>query len=78
MPLDPQAKALLDGMAATDAPPIEEQSPEEARLTGALLGQRSVPEEVVAVEDRAMSAVMVDAAGPALDDAASALREGLA
>lgn len=52
MPLDPQAKALLDGMAAADAPPIEEQSPEEARLAGAILGQLSIPEEVAGVDDR--------------------------
>lgn len=52
MPLDPQVQALLDGMAAVDAPPISEQSAEEARLAGAMLGQLSVPEEVESVEDR--------------------------
>lgn len=52
MALDPQAKALLDGMAEADAPPITDQTPDEARAAGAVLGQLSVPEEVGSVEDR--------------------------
>lgn len=51
MPLDPQVKALLDGMAEVEAPPIWEQSAEDARLAGAMLGQLSVPEEVESVDD---------------------------
>lgn len=51
MPLDPQVKALLDGMAEVEAPPIWEQSAEDARLAGAVLGQLSIPEEVDSVED---------------------------
>jgi acetyl esterase len=60
MPLDPQVKALLSGLAEVEAPPISEQSAEEARLAGAVLGQLSVPEEVGSVEDRTI-------AGPAGD-----------
>ena len=52
MALDPQVQALLDGLADLDAPPIWEQSPDEARVAGAVLGQLSVPEEVGSVEDR--------------------------
>ncbi len=51
MALDPQVKALLDGMAEAEAPPIWEQTPDQARAAGALLGQLSVPEEVASVED---------------------------
>jgi acetyl esterase len=54
MALDPQVKALLDGMAEAGAPPISEQSPEEARLAGAVLGQLSVPEQVASVEHRTL------------------------
>lgn len=52
MPLDAQADAFLKQVAAMEAPPISEQSPEEARAVGLLLGSLSVPEEVAAVEDR--------------------------
>ena len=52
MALDQQVKALLDGLAEVEAPPISEQSPEDARIAGAVLGQLSVPEEVGSVEDR--------------------------
>ena len=52
MALDPQVKALLDGMAEVGAPPITEQTPEQARETGAVLGQLSVPEEVASAVDR--------------------------
>ena len=52
MALDPQAKALLDGMAAIEAPPVSEQTPEQARLAGAMLGQLATPEDVGSIEDR--------------------------
>ncbi len=51
MAIDAQVQTLLDGIANVEAPPIWEQTPEEARLAGAFLGQLSVPEEVAGVED---------------------------
>jgi len=52
MPLDPQARAILDQLAAVDAPPLNEQTPEEARAGFALLAAvAGPPEEPVATED---------------------------
>jgi acetyl esterase len=53
MPLDPQAQALLDQMAATGAPPLHAQSVEEARQAVAAFAQLGGdPEPVSRVEDR--------------------------
>lgn len=53
MPLDPQVKALLDQMAAMGEPPIEEQTPEEARAAmGRLAALGRVPERPAPGEDR--------------------------
>jgi acetyl esterase len=53
MPLDPQVKALLDGMAALGAPPIHSLPPEHARLALKMMRAPSVEETPVAkVENR--------------------------
>lgn len=44
MPLDPQTKALLDLMAALNAPPLSEQTPEQVRV-GIKLQRELVPVE---------------------------------
>jgi acetyl esterase len=55
MPLDPQARALLDQLQALGNPPMSEQTPEEARAGFAILGSLGgVPEEPVPTEDRAV------------------------
>ncbi len=61
MPLDPQAQALLDQMAAAGAPPFESLSPEQAREMIMQMRELAGPPEPVArVEDR----VAATAAGP--------------
>jgi acetyl esterase len=53
MPLDPQAQALLEQMAAMGAPPIDQMSVDDARQM--ILGMAQLagpPEEVAKVEDR--------------------------
>jgi acetyl esterase len=53
MPLDPQAKALLDQMAEANAPPIEQLSPEQAReMFLAMRDLAGPPETVAGVENR--------------------------
>ncbi len=53
MALDPQAKALLDMMAALGAPPMNEQTPEAVRATMAAARDARPPgEDVASVEDR--------------------------
>ena len=53
MPLDPQAQALLDQLAALGAPAFHEKTPEQARAdTIAGIGAFGDPPEVAAVEDR--------------------------
>ncbi|WP_404331859.1 alpha/beta hydrolase fold domain-containing protein [Mesobacillus maritimus] len=50
--LDPQAKFLLDQMAAAGGPAMETLSPEEARLSADFSAMAGIPEEVGKVEDR--------------------------
>jgi acetyl esterase len=53
MPLDPQARALLDQLKALGAPPLNELSPPDARIAAQALGSLSGPPAAVAkVEDR--------------------------
>lgn len=53
MPLDPQARMLLDKFAALNAPPLHEMTVEEARLANIkLFVTRHEPEAVGNVEDR--------------------------
>jgi acetyl esterase len=53
MALDPQARAVLDQMAETTAPLINELSVDEARLTSATMAaMQGFPEPVGSVEDR--------------------------
>lgn len=53
MPLDPQVKTFLEQMAAQGAPPISEQTVEQARETAAAFTQLALPPMPVAsVEDR--------------------------
>jgi acetyl esterase len=53
MALDPQAKALLDMMAALGAPPLNEQTPEVARATMAAARDARPPgEDVANVKDQ--------------------------
>jgi acetyl esterase len=55
MPLDPQARALLDQMAATGAPPLSAQSVTEARQAVAAFAQLGGdPEPVSKIEDRTL------------------------
>ena len=53
MPLDPQAQAVLDQLAALGLPPNHTVSPEEARANGKLR-PRAVGPDVAKVEDRAI------------------------
>lgn len=57
MPLDPQAKALLDEVTASGAPPLESLSPAEAREAthARRLLWAGTPEPVARVEDRAVA-----------------------
>ncbi|WP_096200741.1 alpha/beta hydrolase [Bacillus sp. FJAT-45350] len=52
MGLDPQAKFLLEQMEAAGAPPMHEQTPEEARATSDFTALAGEPEEVEKVENR--------------------------
>jgi acetyl esterase len=53
MPLDPQAQAFLEQLAAAGAPPLHELSVEEARqVIVQLFGTQGDPEPVGAVQDR--------------------------
>ena len=55
MPLDPQARALLDQLQALGNPPMSEQTPAEARAGLAILASLGgAPQEPVATEDRAV------------------------
>ncbi len=55
MPLDPQARALLDQLDALDGPPMSQQTVEEARASfGLLTAAAGPPEEPVPAEDRAV------------------------
>ena len=55
MPLDPQVSAFLDQLAAAEAPPPQEQTPEEARAGFALLAVvTGPPEDPVPTEDRSL------------------------
>ena len=48
MPLDPQARALLDQMAAAGAPPFESLTPEQAREMIMQMRELAGPPEPVA------------------------------
>jgi acetyl esterase len=53
MALDPQARALLDMLAALGAPPMSQQTPEAARAQMAAAGDARPPgEDVASVDDR--------------------------
>lgn len=52
MPINPQAKVLLDGMAQAGGPPLSDLSPEEARSMFGALAALDQPEEVKRVDDR--------------------------
>ncbi len=55
MPLDPQARMFLDQLEASGAPPLSEQTPEEARASFAELVAIAGPaEEPVPTEDRSV------------------------
>jgi acetyl esterase len=57
MPLDPQAKALLDQMAASGAPPLNALPvPEARKAMAALFAAPGTPEPVKQVEDRVVRA----------------------
>ncbi len=51
MAVDPQVQTILDGLAAAEAPPLTEQSPQQVRDSFALMAALGVPEEVASVED---------------------------
>src|SRR5262245_5898771 len=56
MPLDPQAQAFLEQLAASGAPPLHELSVAEARqIIVTLFGTTDNPEPVGAVEDRTIA-----------------------
>lgn len=52
MTLDPQAKAILDALAAAGGTPITESTPAEARAAMSALGLMSKPEDVREISDR--------------------------
>ncbi len=53
MPLDPQARILLDQLAALGAPPVSQQTPEQARIGfAALAAAGGAPEAPVPTVDR--------------------------
>jgi acetyl esterase len=55
MPLDPQARSLLDQLEAMGAPPLSQQTPEEARAGFAVLAAvAGPPEDPVPTEDRSV------------------------
>src|SRR5215510_13849259 len=57
MPLDPQAKAFLDQMAASGAPPLNALPVAEARQAlRTLFAPQGAPEPVKSVEDRVVNA----------------------
>jgi len=56
MPLDPQARALLDQLKALGGPPFNELAPPDARIAAQALGSLSgTPEAVAKVEDRTIA-----------------------
>ena len=54
MPLHPQVKTILDGLAAAGGPPMSHLSPDDARAAYRLLGGLDQPEEVARMDDRAI------------------------
>ena len=55
MPLDPQARVLLDKLAAAEAPPLQDMTVDEARLANLkLFATRGEPEAVQAVDNRSI------------------------
>ena len=52
VPLNPQVKVLLDGMAQAGGPALSEMSPPDAREMFRALSALGVPEEVARVDDR--------------------------
>ena len=52
MPVHPQVKLLLEGMAAAGGPQLTEMTPDEARLMFKNLAALDQPEEVARVDDR--------------------------
>jgi acetyl esterase len=52
VPINPQAKALLDGMAQAGGPALSELSPDDARTMFGALAALNQPEEVKRVDDR--------------------------
>ncbi|MBF6557126.1 MAG: alpha/beta hydrolase [Acidimicrobiales bacterium] len=61
MTLDPQARVLLDQLEAMGAPPLSQQTPEEARAGfAALAALAGPPEDPVPTEDRSVPGPSVD------------------
>ena len=61
MPLDPQAQAFLEQLAAEEAPPLHELSVEDARqVIVELFGSKEPPEPVGKVEDRMIPGASVE------------------
>jgi len=61
MPIDPQAQALLDQMAAAGGPPLEQMTPAEAReLIMQMRELAGPPAAVAAVEDRTVPGLAGD------------------
>jgi acetyl esterase len=52
VPVNPQAQVLLDQLAATGGPSLQEMTPEEARQAYRMLAQLSPGEEIHHVDDR--------------------------
>lgn len=55
MPVHPQVKVMLDGLAAAGGAPLDQMSPAEARNLFKSFAGLGVPEEVARVEDRTAS-----------------------
>lgn len=51
MAVDPQVQTILDGLAAAEASPLTEQSPQDVRDSYALMAALGVPEEIASIED---------------------------
>lgn len=60
MPLDPQAKALLQQMNQVGLPPLASLEPAAARQLFRTLGPEATPERVASVENRALSGPVRD------------------
>ncbi len=56
VPINPQVKTLLDGMAQAGGPALSEMDPVDARTMFRAMAQLDVPEEVARVDDRLVPA----------------------